>query len=240
MGYRQRSHRLAHGDSHHRPYAYATGMIHRLRHHLWLIGWAYLCGVITVVVLGIRAPSLIPWLLVGWIIGTIVIGGIIAMRWTDIRRWSIGLRAERDAARALDASIAASARHGYRYRIWHDLPVSGIGNIDHLLVAADGSQLIVVETKAWGYLNPERRSTIARQMAAQYAVVRQRYTGTIVAACYLPHADQVYAFDPMQKELTPHGQPLRTWLAEVVQHAPRSSAWTDDPDRVVRMIVHAS
>jgi hypothetical protein len=212
-------------------------VIHRLRHHLWLIGWAYLCGFITVAFLGVLAPSWIPWLLIGWIIGTIVIGGIIAMRWNDIRRWTIGLRAERDAARALHS---ACARHGYRYRIWHDLPVPGIGNIDHLLVAATGSPLIMVETKAWVYLNPERRQKIARQMAAQYAVVRQRYPGTIVAVCYLPHADQVYAFDPMRGELTLHGQPLHDWLAGVVQHARLSSSWTDDPDRVVRTIVRAS
>jgi hypothetical protein len=240
VGYRQRSHRLAPGDSDHRPYAYATGVIHRLRQHLWLIGWAYLCGIITVVFLGVLAPSWIPWLLIGWIIGTIMIGVVIAMRWTDIRRWDIGLRAERDAARALNSSITACARRGYRYRIWHDLPVPGIGNIDHLLVAANGSQLIVVETKAWVYLNPERRSMIARQLAAQYAVVRQRYAGTIVAACYLPHADQVYPFDPMRGELTLRGQPLHDWLAEVVRATRPSPSWTDDPDRVVRTIVHAS
>ena len=224
-----------------RPYTYATESIRQVQQQLWLIGLASGIGVILSGVVAVLWPPFIPFLLIGWMVGTIGIGWVIRSKRRDLRMWQVGLQAEQEAATVLNRIVTMLTHQGTPYQIWHDIPLAGVGNIDHLLIASTGSVIVIVETKAWQRFDERRRMDVSKQLADQCTALRRRFDhGTIIAVCYLPHADLVYPFDPNQGMVAHEGVRTMDWFGSTLpqwwRQQQRSGSRSFQPDQIIRKI----
>jgi len=242
MGHRRRRDRVTtpKPDTY-RPYTYATDSIRQVQQQLWLIGLVSGIGVILSGVIAVLWPPGIPFLIIGWVVGAMVIGWIIRSKRRDLRLWQVGLHAEQEAATVLNQIVTRLAHHGTPYQIWHDIPLAGVGNIDHLLIPSTGSVIVMVETKAWRRFNEQRRMDVSRQLSNQWHALRRVYPDTtIVAVCYLPHADLVYPFDPDQGMVAYEGMRTMDWFLSTLpqwwRYQQRFGSASFQPDQIIRKL----